>query len=32
MYLDKYKIRDLNDEELNNLEYEIALQYLFIHH
>ena len=25
MYLDKYKIRDLNDEELNNLEYEIAL-------
>ena len=25
MYLDKYKIKDLNDEEMNNLEYEIAL-------
>ena len=24
MYLDKLKIKDLNDEELNSLEYEIA--------
>ena len=25
MYLDKYKIKDLNDEEINNLEYELAI-------
>ena len=25
IYLDKYKIKDLNDEELNNLDYENAL-------
>ena len=25
MYLEQYKIEELNDEELNNLEYEIAL-------
>ena len=25
MYLDKYKIKELNDEELNNLEYAEAL-------
>ena len=24
-YLDKYKIEDLNDEEMNNLEYELAI-------
>ena len=24
-YLDKYKIKELNDEELNNLDYEDAL-------
>ena len=25
MYLDKYKIKELNDEELNDLEYELAI-------
>ena len=25
MYLDKFKIKDLNDEELNDLEYEYAI-------
>ena len=25
MYLEKYKIKELNDQELNNLEYEIAM-------
>ena len=26
IYLDKYKIKELNDQELNNLEYEIAIE------
>ena len=25
MYLEKYKVKELNDEEMNSLEYELAI-------